>query len=117
MSTAQQRKGGTACLRIVGEMTIYRAAELKGVLLAALEQPDSLDIDLSGVTEFDSSGVQLLMLAKRQARQQHQTVQLLAHSPAVLDVLELFNLAAYFGDPLVIAASPVSASAPGRTPS
>ncbi|MET3131611.1 anti-sigma B factor antagonist [Oxalobacteraceae bacterium GrIS 1.11] len=110
MSTAPQRKGGTATLRIEGEMTIYRAAELKPVLLAALEQPDTLDVDLSAVTELDSSGVQLLMMAKKQAQQQGQNLQLLAHSPAVLDVMELLNLAAYFGDPLVIAASPM----PGR---
>lgn len=49
-------------LRIEGEFTIYRAMELKPVLFA---QPPVTEIDLSGVTEFDSSGLQLLMLAKK----------------------------------------------------
>lgn len=88
-----------------GELTIYRAAELKPVLLQALAQADAaLEVNLAGVTEFDTAGLQLLMLAKQQAGALQRELRLAGHSPAVLEVFELFNVAAFFGDPLVVAA-------------
>lgn len=102
MTTAQKREDATSVLRIEGEMTIYRAAELKQTLLASLDQAEELEVDLTAVTELDTAGVQILILAKQQALARQRKLRLIAHSPAVLDVLELLNLAAYFGDPLVI---------------
>lgn len=89
-------------LAIDGDMTIYRAQELKELLLSALDGAAAVDIDLSGVAEIDTAGIQLLMLAKRTAGEKGSELRLLAHSPAVLDVLDLLNLAAYFGDPVVL---------------
>jgi anti-sigma B factor antagonist len=86
-------------LRINGELTIFRAMELKPVLLA---EPALTEIDLSGVTDLDTAGVQLLMLAKKTALSQGRDLCLSGHSPAVLDVFELLNVAAYFGDPMVM---------------
>ena len=86
-------------LRIEGELTIFRATELKPALLAS---PPVDEIDLSGVTEIDTAGVQLLMLAKKTALAQQRNLKLVAHSPAVLEVFELLNVAAYFGDHLVM---------------
>lgn len=86
-------------LRFEGEFTIFRAMELKPMLLAS---PPVDEIDLSGVTELDTAGVQLLMLAKKTALAHARDVKLVAHSPAVLEVFELLNVAAYFGDPLVM---------------
>ena len=93
---SEQRKA----LRIEGEFTIFRAAELKPVLL---EAPAPTEIDLSGVTEIDTAGVQLLMLAKKEALAAQRELRLVGHSPAVLEVFELLNVAAYFSDPLVMA--------------
>jgi anti-anti-sigma regulatory factor len=50
------------------------------------------------VTALDSAGVQILMLAERAAEARHSELRLVAHSPAVLDVMELLNLGAYFGN-------------------
>lgn len=95
-------------IALEGEVTIYRAAELRELLLTELTRhPEGLEIDLASVSEIDSSGVQLLMAAKRAAQAAEQTLSLLHHSEAVVDVLELFNLAGFFGDPLIVpAASP-----------
>jgi len=100
MTATTQATHDPSVLRIDGELTIFRAAELKPVLLT---EPMPLELDLSGVTELDSAGVQLLMLAKRAAQAQQRELRLVAHSPAVIEVFELLNLAAYFGDPLVMA--------------
>ncbi len=88
-----------AALRIEGELTIFRAMELKPVLLA---NPPPSEIDLSGVTEMDSAGVQLLMLAKKTALTEGRSLRLMAHSPPVIEVFELLNIAGYFDDPLVM---------------
>lgn len=95
-------KGEVTVLSIEGEMTIYRAVELKQTLLAALEREGRLEIDLSGVAEIDSAGVQLLMLTRRSAQERGRELRLVHHSHAVLEVFELFGLGACFGDPLVI---------------
>lgn len=89
----------SATLRIEGEMTIYRAEELKQTLLA---EPAPREIDLSGVTDIDTVGVQLLILAKRTALASQRELRLVAHSPAVADVFELLDLASIFDDPLVM---------------
>jgi anti-sigma B factor antagonist len=90
-------------LRLDGELTIYRAVELKAELLEALEAaPAALEVDLSGVSEIDSAGVQLLMLAKRRAQALQRALRLVGHSAAVVEVFELLDLAAFFGDPLVV---------------
>jgi anti-sigma B factor antagonist len=89
-------------LRIEGELTIFRALELKPVVL---EAPYPLEIDLSGVTEMDTAGLQLLMVAKRDAVLAGREFRLVGHSPAVIEVLELLNVAAYFGDHLVLDSS------------
>jgi anti-anti-sigma factor len=100
MSTKKSNQKEVAVLRIEGEFTIFRAAKFKDILLA---EPAPTEIDLSGVTEIDTAGVQLLMLAKQTAQQEQRDLHLVAHSPAVLEVFELLNVAAYFNDPLVMA--------------
>jgi anti-sigma B factor antagonist len=93
-----------ATLRLDGELTIYRAAELKPLLLDAVAEHAALEIDLSAVSEIDSAGVQLLMLAKRQAQALGRELRLAGHSAPVVEVFELLDLAAFFGDALVVPA-------------
>lgn len=95
-----------ACLRLylAGEMTIYNAAELKPTLLHALEQSEEIEIDLAGISEMDTSGVQLLMLMKREAAVAGKALKLAGHSPAVLEVFELLGLGNWFGDPQLLPA-------------
>jgi anti-anti-sigma factor len=93
---------GLSQLRIAGDMTIYTAADLKQELMKHMFQPGELEIDLSEVSEMDSAGLQLLILAKREALHGGRAMRLTGHSRAVLDVLDICNLAPYFGDPVVI---------------
>jgi anti-anti-sigma regulatory factor len=86
-------------LHIEGELTIFRAMELKSAMLPT---PPLTEIDLSGVTDIDTAGVQLLMLAKKTALREGCELHLLGHSPVVIEVFELLNVAAYFGDHLVM---------------
>ena len=108
MTAAKRKKSKNPVVQIEGEMTIYRAEELKQALITPMEQPGKIEVNLSGVTELDTVGVQLLMLAKRTAQAKQCELCLVDHSPAVIDVFELLNLVSYFGDQVVI--TPRSAS-------
>ncbi|MCW7537081.1 STAS domain-containing protein [Aquabacterium sp. A7-Y] len=91
MSTASTARPD-GVLRIEGEMTIYRAAELGPLLLAALTPAGALALDLAEVTEFDSAGLQLLLAARRSARELGGELRLSATSPAIDEVLGLLSL-------------------------
>jgi anti-anti-sigma factor len=103
--TTSPSAGAAAVLRLNGELTIYRAAELKPLLLQALDSAAQLEIDLSDVTEIDTSGVQLLMATKRRAQALNRELRLSGHSAPVVEVFELLDLAAFFGDPLITTAA------------
>ena len=72
-------------------MTIYRAAELKDTVLAAIADAQALDIDLSMVEELDSSGIQLLLLARREAARQGKSLRLICHSAPARESLALLG--------------------------
>jgi anti-anti-sigma factor len=92
MSIGETRQGAVACLAVEGELTIYRAAELKPALLEAVRTHDAPALDLSAVTEFDSAGLQLLLMARREAAGLGKRVIVAAASPAVRDVFALLGM-------------------------
>lgn len=96
----------TTRIELPNELGIFSAAAIREQLLAALEQADTVDVDLSRVTETDSAGMQLLVAAQAEATARGKRLRFVAHSPAVLDILELCDLAARFDVP----------AAPGLTP-
>lgn len=83
-------------------MTIYNASELKDIIFPLLTDSRELEINLADVTEIDSAGVQLLMLARKERAERDQTLKLTKHSSEVLDVFELMDLLTYFKDPVVL---------------
>jgi anti-anti-sigma factor len=93
------------CLRLHGELTIYAMTEARQQLSAALDQQPSLTLNLAGVEELDTAGVQLLAWLKQEAARRGRTLTYSGHSPAVLEVMDLLQVAALFGDPMLIAPS------------
>ena len=88
-------------LRIEGELTIYRASELAQELrgaMAALPTGEPLEIDLSGVTEMDCAGVQLLMATRRSATDTRRALRVAGGSPVVAEVFATLQLAPNFAD-------------------
>jgi anti-anti-sigma regulatory factor len=83
-------------------MTIYRAADLKVTVLEALRKTRVLEIDLSGIIELDTAGLQVLMLAKQTAIADKRELRLLQHSPAVMEIFEMLDLVAFFGDAVLV---------------
>jgi anti-anti-sigma factor len=79
-------------LAVEGELSIYRASELKAALLDAVASGDALELDLSKVTEMDSAGLQLVLLAAREAKAAGKCFGIAARSPQVDEVLQLCGL-------------------------
>lgn len=104
-------QAGTHCGRFVleGSLAVYDVGETKPQLIDAVAANRRLEVDLSRVEAIDTAGIQLLMLAKIHAAALGHELNLVGHSPAVAEMFELFRLAGYFGDPIVL---PVAA--PGR---
>lgn len=111
MVKAKRVRGGKCNMALSGELTIYNAAAFKQEFMPHLEKCKSLVIDLSDVSEIDTSCFQLLMQAKLELESQSKPVQLVGHSPAVLEVLELYGQEYFFGDPLVLPADDVGRGA------
>jgi anti-anti-sigma factor len=87
-------------LQIDGELGIYRAAEWRDALIAALAEGGDLTLDLTQVTEIDSAGVQLLMAAEKTAQASQRKLHFVGPSAAVLEVFSTLGLEAHFDDSL-----------------
>ena len=64
---------------------------LSATLADATHPP--LQLDLASVSDFDSSGVQLLLSARRSLAERGHALQIVAASAPVRDALTLFGLA------------------------
>lgn len=78
-------------LSIQEEMTIYAANDIKEKFLAELDKEGIIEIDLSEVTEFDSTGYQLLIACKREAANRKKTINIKNPSSVVTEVLNLYK--------------------------
>lgn len=85
-----------------GELTIYTAEQQKLQLMQAIEAQNAIVVDLSQVTELDTAGLQLLILAKLESHRRQVPFSMTGHTQAVLTVLDLCNMASFFGDPVFI---------------
>ncbi len=95
---------GTRGVRVSGEMTIFSAAALKQPLLEALGKSKAragrkakspqggfalLGMDLSQVSEFDTAGLQLVLLARQAAANAGRTLVVTAASHIVRESFTL----------------------------
>lgn len=92
---------------LAGELTIYDTGVLKDGLVAAVGECAEIEVDLSAVTDIDTAGLQVLILAKRHAAATNKTLRLVGHSRPVVELIELYDVAALFGDPVVITAQEI----------
>ncbi|MBQ1782726.1 MAG: STAS domain-containing protein [Gammaproteobacteria bacterium] len=97
MATQIHEQNDGKRLAIGGELTIYGVADVKERLWQAAARYPQLEVDLSGVDDFDTAGLQLLLMSKRWPATQINYVN---HSAAVLRLIELSNVV--LGDPLIL---------------
>ncbi len=95
MEIKLENKDGLCTARVTGEMNIYHALELKQGVMEALASSGPLQIDLSGVIELDSTGLQLLLLARREAERSGKTFSVVNASEAASAVIDIFSVGEY----------------------
>lgn len=89
-----------AAVALGPEVTIPFAAATREQLLEALRgqgAQGNVALDLSGVTDFDSAGVQLLLSARRSVLARGDQLHLQSPSASVRDALAIFGLSQAFG--------------------
>jgi anti-anti-sigma factor len=96
MRIDKRQSGRELELEIAGEVTIYSALPLHQAVLTSLAEADTIELDLSGVTELDTAGVQQLLLLAREARARGSRFSVSAQSPATRDVFELYRINSHF---------------------
>lgn len=96
---------GQPSLRLNGVLTIYTAAQARTELPARMIEHGATVLDLSGIEELDTAGVQLLLWLKRDLASRGAGLVLIGHSPAVVEALEQLKLTATFGDPILLSPS------------
>lgn len=97
-----------------GELTIYQAEAFSGQLLPLIAANSALVIDLSDVSDIDTSCAQVLMVARRACLAEGKAFSLVNHSQPVIDAFETLGLVAWFGDPVVLKVEAGTARPPGQ---
>lgn len=93
-------------LALAGEFNVFTALDTKALLLeviaAAVQSEDpALRVDLSQVTDIDSAGLQLMVMARREARRHDKHLYFAPCSEPVMALVTLCDLV----DPLDVRAS------------
>ena len=83
-------------------MSIYEAMEIQSLFLKTLADHEQIEVDLSDVVEIDSAGLQLMVALKNDALKQNKSMVFTNHSREVIELLDLFNMMQFFGDPVVL---------------
>lgn len=102
MEIQQERQGANLQIRLSGDLDIYAAAPLRTHLLTVLQHHHEIELFLDEVAEVDGAGLQILLATKAEAMRLGVTLRLTGHSAAMVRVLQLCRLTAYFGDPVIL---------------
>lgn len=79
-------------LSIDGELTIYTASEYKKYLVENFTPEHTLDVDLEGVEEIDTCGLQLLAAMCKQLSDNGNEINIVATSDIAKEALETSRL-------------------------
>ncbi len=93
MTTTVVSSPPSATVVLDGEIDISTCPDIWRFLMAAISGGDvHLAVDMSGVTFIDASGIGVLVAAANRARQAGGGLSLLAPSPQVRRLLDVFHL-------------------------
>ena len=92
-------ESGTLLARLSGSLTIYDVGELQTQLIEAGSMDQPMIVDLGGVTDIDTAGLQWLIALRRTLGEQ---LALQNHSQTVIELLDLYQLAPFFGDLIML---------------
>ncbi len=73
------------------EMTIFTAADLKSIFVERLSGNGDVELDLSKVSEMDTTGFQLLLLLDRELKKRQKNLHIRGVSEKVRAVFALYR--------------------------
>ncbi len=85
-------KKDKSLLSIDGELTIYKAKEYRDYLADNFNADKVLEVDLEGIEEIDTSGLQLLAAMRKQLSDSGNEIIITAASEQAKDALETSRL-------------------------
>jgi anti-sigma B factor antagonist len=94
-------QGGVLEVSLFGDIDFTNAPAVRETIRAAVTetQPVAVQIDLKAVTFLDSSGIAVLVIARRLATAANARCTLINPTPAVYEHLRMTGLAELFGVP------------------
>ncbi len=92
MAFIKDDRGGQSFLRLEGSLTVYEVGEMREVLLTSLEEDQDLFVDITGITDCDTTGVQLLVSARKKAGNDKKKFVITGASDAVRKAAECIGL-------------------------
>ncbi|WP_035237343.1 STAS domain-containing protein [Desulfobacter vibrioformis] len=94
MISGNQDKNGNLVIKIEGSLSAYNAGDIKDRLLTGFTNHQGVILDINGVTECDTLGIQLLLSARKTAEMLNKTFNVTGDSPSVQDMLTGLGLEA-----------------------
>jgi anti-anti-sigma factor len=88
LSVAVDNRDDLAVVTVAGEVDLESCTEL-GVVLAGLQGAGAVDVDLSGVTYLDSTGLRSLLAARDAAAERGGRLRVSAASNIVARLIEI----------------------------
>jgi anti-anti-sigma factor len=86
--TVERSEGAAAVVIVTGEIDLETSPELSAVL-AGLDPPGDVDVDLASVTYIDSTGLRALLTARDAAIEAGGTLRVSATSSIVARLIEI----------------------------
>jgi anti-sigma B factor antagonist len=98
LQVSSRSQGDHTIVTLTGEIDLYTAPRLQSELVAAMRSADPalVVVDMSGVEFCDSTGMNVLLAAHRQACERGGDLALAAPRPPVRKILEVTGLASVF---------------------
>lgn len=97
LKVTTRSQGDHTVVSVLGEIDLYTAPRLQSELMNALgSSPARLIVDMSGVDFCDSTGINVLLAAHRQAREHGGELQLAGPGSATRKVLQVTGLESVF---------------------
>ncbi|MFT5716562.1 MAG: anti-sigma B factor antagonist [Oleiphilaceae bacterium] len=85
------------CRVVIDEdLTIYTISALKQEISPALDTYRHIEIDLAGIEEVDSAGIQLLLAFRMDVMRQEKSLTLISLSTSLINMLERYGLSQQF---------------------
>jgi len=97
LKVTTRSQGDHTVISVAGEIDLYTAPKLQAELMTALTgSPARLIVDMSRVDFCDSTGINVLLAAHRQARERGGELQLAGPGSATRKVLQVTGLESVF---------------------